>query len=284
MTTYGVTGATGHLGGLTVRALLARGVPPADVVALVRTPAKAADLAELGVTVREADYTKPETLPTALAGIDRLVLVSGDIPGQRLQGHRNVVDAAKTAGVSRIAYTSVLRADSTQIALAPDHLATEDYIRNAGLPYVFLRNGWYVEVYTANKVPSALKTGEIVGATGDRPASAAARADYAEAAAAAVTGGVENVVYELGGKPFTLSEFAKALSDETGNEVVYRDISVEELTAELKAAGLDEGTAAFVASLDEAQSRGELYTDSADLADLLGREPTPFVEVLRKEL
>ncbi|ROO90232.1 NAD(P)H dehydrogenase (quinone) [Actinocorallia herbida] len=283
MTTYGVTGATGHLGQLVVRALLGRGVPPADVVAIARTPAKAAELEALGVTVREGDYGRPETLASALAGVDRLLLVSGNELGTRVQGHRNVIAAAKDAGVSRIAYTSVLRAGSTELSLAPDHLATEDAIRDSGLPYVLLRNSFYTEVYLA-KIPAALKTGEIVDATANRPASTATRADYAEAAAAALTGDPQNVIYELGGAPFTLSEFARALSDASGTEVAHRNVTPAELTEVLKGAGLDGATAAFVASLDDGQARGELYTDSTDLADLLGRAPTPFAEALRAAL
>ncbi|GAB2819283.1 SDR family oxidoreductase [Actinocorallia aurea] len=283
MTTYGVTGATGHLGRLVVRALLGRGVPPADVVAIARTPENAADLRELGVVVRQGDYDRPETLTDALAGVDRLLLVSGNELGTRVQGHRNVIAAAKAAGVSRIAYTSVLRAASSALVLAPDHLATEDAIRNSGLPYVLLRNGFYTEVYLA-KVPAALATGEIVGATGNRPASTAARADFADAAAAALTGTAENVIYELGGAPFTLGEFARALSEASGKEVVYRDVTVGELVEVLKGAGLDAETAGFVASLDEGQFRGDLYTDSGDLADLLGRAPVHFTEVLRDAL
>ncbi|MCD0450232.1 SDR family oxidoreductase [Actinocorallia sp. API 0066] len=283
MTTYGVTAASGQLGRLAVRALLGKGVQAADVVAIARTPAKAEDLRALGVTVREGDYDKPETLAAALAGVDRLLLVSGDVPGKRLQGHKNVVDAAKRAGVGRLAYTSVLRADSSELSLAVDHLATEDHIRDSGLPYVFLRNGWYTENYT-DKIDTALKHGVVVGATANRPVSAAPRADYAEAAAAALTGAAANTVHELGGAPFTMTEFADALTELTGTRVAYRDVTVEEYASVLAEAGLPEAVAGLVASFDAAQARGELYTQSTDLADLLGRAPTPLKEAIRATL
>ena len=108
MTTYAVTGATGHLGRLVVAELLARGVPAADVVGLARNPAKAADL---GVPVRPADYSDPTTLPAALDGVDVLLLVSGSEVGRRVPQHTAVIEAAKAAGVRRMAYTSIADAD-----------------------------------------------------------------------------------------------------------------------------------------------------------------------------
>ncbi|GFJ94480.1 NAD(P)H-binding protein [Phytohabitans rumicis] len=148
--TITVTAATGNLGRLAIQALLDQGVPAGDIVAAVRSPEKAADLAAQGVQVREADYSKPETLSTALAGTDKLLLISGSEVGQRIPQHTNVVNAAVAAGVSLIVYTSALRADTADLPVAPDHKATEEIIRSSGLPYVFLRNGWYLENYTEN--------------------------------------------------------------------------------------------------------------------------------------
>src|SRR5689334_11512514 len=115
MTTIAVTGATGHLGRLVVDALISRGVEPGSIVAAVRSPEKAAGLLARGVQVREADYDRPETLATAFAGVDRLLLISTSSPGSRLQQHLAAIGAAKEAGVGFVAYTSILRADTTPV-------------------------------------------------------------------------------------------------------------------------------------------------------------------------
>ncbi|MFD7023816.1 SDR family oxidoreductase [Promicromonospora sukumoe] len=283
MTTYAVTGATGHLGRLVVQELLSRGVPAADVVAIARTPEKAADLAELGAQVREGDYDRPETLATALVGVQRLLLVSGSEPGVRVPQHTAVIDAAKAAGVERIAYTSILNADDTTNPLAGEHQATEQVLRASGLSVTLLRNGWYTENYTA-RLAEFVERGEIVGATGDGKVSAAPRADYAGAAAAdllADDAAAPVVVHELGGSAFTFTELAATISDVTGAPVAYRDLSVEAFAADLQQAGLDAGTAGFVAGIDASIAAGDLQTDSDDLDRLLGRPATPLADVVR---
>ncbi|MFI6511043.1 NAD(P)H-binding protein [Streptosporangium sp. NPDC050855] len=148
MPAYAVTGATGHLGRLVIADLLARGVPAGDIVAVARTEAKAADLAGRGVEVRQADYSLPETLPAALAGVGRLLLISGDEPGRRPAQHAAVIEAARAGGVERIVYTGILRAATSANPLAPDHKATEETLAASGVPYTLLRNGWYTENYT----------------------------------------------------------------------------------------------------------------------------------------
>ncbi|MFJ3404579.1 SDR family oxidoreductase [Promicromonospora sp. NPDC090134] len=291
MTTYAVTGATGHLGRLVVEELLSRGVPAADVVAIARTPEKAADLAERGVQVREGDYDRPETLPAALDGVQRLLLVSGSEPGARVAQHTAVIDAAKAAGVQRIAYTGILNADDTTNPLAGEHQATEQVLRASGVPVTLLRNGWYTENYT-ERLGEFLERGEIVGATADGKVSAAPRADYAGAAASALLaddaagsgttdGTAPVVVHELGGPAFTFAELAATISDVTGTAVTYRDLSVADYAAELQQVGLDAGTAGFVAGLDASIAAGDLQTDSDDLARLLGRPATPLADVVR---
>ncbi|WP_199444119.1 SDR family oxidoreductase [Umezawaea beigongshangensis] len=281
MSTCAVTGASGHLGRLVVEELLARGVAAADVVAIVRTPDKVADLAERGVRVRTADYSSPETLSAAVRGADVLLLVSGNEVGQRVPQHTAVVEAAKAEGVGRVVYTSVLRATETDLALAPEHAATEEVLRASGVPFTLLRNGWYTENYT-DRLEQYLATGEIVGAAGTGRIAAATRQDYAEAAVAVLTGeGHENAVYELGGTPFTLADLARVITEVTGTEVVHRDLTAEDLTQELVAAGLDEDTAGFVVSLDVSTAGGALDTDSDDLATLIGRPPTSLVDAVR---
>jgi NAD(P)H dehydrogenase (quinone) len=281
MTTYAVTGATGPFGHHVVETLLERGIAGTDVVAIVRTPAKAADLAARGVEVRAGDYSRPDTLAGALAGVDTLLLVSGNEVGQRVGQHDAVIDAAKAAGVGRILYTSILHADTSEIALAPEHKATEELIVASGLPYVFLRNSWYLENYT-DRLAEYLARGVIADAAGDGRVAAATRADFAEAAAAAVLDAdAVNVIYELGGTPFTMTELAAEITAVSGTDVVHRDVSPAELVVALQDAGLDAGTAGFVAALDEATARGALDTDSGDLAHLLGRPATPLRDVLR---
>ncbi|MER5620053.1 SDR family oxidoreductase [Streptosporangium sp. NPDC002544] len=281
MTTYAITGATGPLGRLVIDALLAKGVPASDVVAIARTPPKAADLAARGVVVREGDYSRPETLPAALRDVTNLLLISGNEVGRRVPQHTAVIEAARAAGVARIAYTSILRADSSELSLAAEHKATEIVLRESGVPFTLLRNSWYTENYTG-QLGRYLERGEILGAAGDGRISAATRADYAAAAAAALTGeGHDNAVYELGGTPFTLTELATTITEVTGTKVVYRDVTVPELAGVLQSAGLDEGTAHFVAGLDGAIARGGLDTPGDDLSRLIGRPGTPPADAVR---
>jgi len=149
-----ITGATGQLGQLVIKALLKK-VPASGIVAAVRNVAKAKDIAALGVHVRHADYTKPETWDAALKGADKVLLISSSEIGQRAKQHRSVIDAAKRTGVKLLAYTSVLRADTSPLGLAAEHKDTETAIRASGVPFVMLRHGWYTENYTAG-IPSAL--------------------------------------------------------------------------------------------------------------------------------
>ena len=274
MPTYGITGASGQLGRQVVENLLARGVPAGEIVAVVRSPEKVADLAARGVQVRQGDYSAPETLPAAVAGVRRLLLISGSEPGRRVAQHSAVVDAARAAGVERLLYTSILRADTSTNPLAGEHRATEEVIAAAGLPYTFLRNSWYTENYTG-QLAQYLQTGEIVGAAGAGRVSAAPRADYAAAAAAALAGDEGGaVVYELGGASFDFTELAAAVTEATGTKVSYRDLPADAYAAVLREqAGLDAATAEFVAGIDTSIARGDLETGNDDLARLIGRAP-----------
>ena len=280
MTTYAVTGTTGHLGPLVVRELLARGVPAADVVALARTPEKAADL---GVPVRRADYSDTATLPEALADVDVLLLVSGSEVGRRVAQHTAVIEAAKTAGVQRVAYTSIANADHSTNPLQPEHKATEDVLRASGLPFTIFRNNWYLENYTG-QVPQYLATGEVLGIDGDARIGAATRADMAAATTAALLDeGTAGATFELSGPPITLAGLAEAVTDVTGTKVAYRDVTPEELTAILRGTGLDDGTAGFVVALEESVARGDLDVPGDDLERLLGRPATTLADALRAD-
>ncbi len=285
MTTYLVTGASGHLGRLAVHALLERGVSTSDVVATARNTDDVADLVELGVETRTADYSDPASLKEALAGVDRVLLVSSSALGERVAHHANVIEAAKEAGVELIAYTSITRADSSRMALAEEHRATEELLAESGLPTVLLRNSWYLENYTG-QLATALEHGVVLGAAGEGRVSAATRADYAAAAAAALVADDQaGRVHELGGDTaFTLAEYAATLSAESGTEVAYRDLSAEDYRAALTGAGLPEAYAAILADSDLALARGELLSDSGDLARLIGRPTTTPAEAIRAAL
>ncbi len=277
-----VTGASGHLGRLVVEKLLET-VPANQIVAAVRTPTKAADLAARGVDVRQADYTKPATLETAFAGADRLVLVSSSEVGQRAVQHSNAVDAAKDAGVKLVAYTSILRADTSPLALATEHAETESYIRASGLPYVFLRNGWYLENYTENLAP-ALAHGAILGSANGARISAAARADFAAAAAAVISGsGHEGQVYELAGdRAFMLDELAAEVSRQSGKGVVYKDLPPAEYVGVLVGAGVPKPFAEILADSDVGAATGALFDDSGTLRRLIGRPTTPLADAVAR--
>jgi NAD(P)H dehydrogenase (quinone) len=280
-----VTGATGHLGRLVVTGLLDAGVPAGEVVAVVRTPEKAADLAARGVQVRQAEYTAPAALEAALTGVDRLLLVSGSEVGQRVEQHTNVLQAAKAAGVGLVIYTSAPKADDTPLPLAPEHIATERLIADFGLPAVVLRNNWYFENYD-QQIGQAAQTGELTGSAGAGRIAAATRADFAAATVAVLTAEQpETGIVELGGdQAWTLSDLAAAVAAETGREVTYRDLSPEEHVRTLVAAGLPEGTARFVAGLDQAIAQGALETGSRALSELAGRPTTTLAEYVHTVL
>ena len=230
--------------------------------------------------VREADYSRPQALAAALAGVQRLLLVSSSEPGQRVAHHANVIQAAQTAGTSRIVYTSMLNADDTTNPLAGEHQDTERDLRQGEVPFTLLRNGWYTENYTG-QIGQYLQAGEILGAAGHGRISAASRQDYAAAAAAALLADErENRTYELGGPAFDLPELARVITEVAGTKVTYRDLSAEEYAARLQRAGLDEATAHLVAALDTSIARGDLETSRQDLAQLLGHPATPLAEVV----
>jgi NAD(P)H dehydrogenase (quinone) len=279
-----VTGTSGHLGRLVVESLLERGVPAAEIVATARDTDAVADLADRGVVTRRADYTDPASLKEAFAGVDKAILVSSNQVGERVAQHRNVVDAAADAGVALLAYTSVLKGERSTLLLAAEHVETERYLAESGLPVALLRNGWYVENWTAH-APAALEHGAVLGAVGEGRVSAATRADFAAAAAAVLTRDDQaGTVHELGGTPFTLAEYAATLSEVSGRDVVYRDLPVEDFTAVLVGAGLPEPVAAVYADGDRGIRDGDLLAEGDDLSRLIGRPSTPLVDAVRAAL
>ena len=252
-----VTGATGKLGRL-VLAELQRIAPKARVIGTVRNPAAAQELGQRGVEIRAADYNDPASLAAALAGADKVLLISSSEVGQRASQHRNVIDAARKAGVKLLAYTSILRADTSPMGLAVEHLATEKYLRSSGVPFTLLRNGWYTENYTGS-IAAALQHGAVMGAARNGRISAAARADYAAAAAAVLASDAKSQagkIYELAGDSgFTMSEYAAEISRVSGKTVVYHDLPEGDYKAALQGFGLPEAVAGILADSDAKAAR-----------------------------
>ena len=277
----GVTGATGQLGRLVVESLKSK-VSAETIVALVRNPEKAADL---GIEARALDYTQAENLVASLKGIDKLLLISGNEVGQRLPQHLAVIDAAKQAGVKQLFYTSILHADSSPLGLATEHLATEVAIKESGLTYTILRNGWYTENYTGS-AKGAVGAGAFIGNAGDGKIASAARADYAEAAAVVLAGeGHEGKTYELAGdEAYTLTELAAEISKQSGKTIPYNNLTEAEYAGILKSFGLPDGLAEMLANSDTGASKGGLFDDSKVLSELIGRPTTSLAKVVADAL
>ena len=269
----GITGATGQLGRRVIEALKAR-MPATDIVALIRSPAKAADL---GVQVREADYDRPGTLDSALPGIDTLLLISATEVGRRAPQHQNVIAAAKNAGVKRIVYTSLLHADTSPLSLAEEHRATEAALKASGLPSTILRNGWYTENYTP-RIRWAVERSALIGSADGGKISSATRADYADAAVVALTDDAHaGTTYELAGdEAYTLSDLAAEISLQTESTIPYRDVPEAEFAAVLTSFGLQEPLARAIAASDVGAAQGALFDDSQQLSTLIGRPTTPL--------
>ena len=278
-----VTGASGQLGRLVIASLLEK-TAASNIIAAVRNPDSVKDLAEKGVQVRQADYTDQNALVAAMQGVEKVLLISSSEVGQRTAQHNNVIHAAKQAGVSLIAYTSILNANTSPLILAEEHVATESLLAESGVPYVLLRNGWYSENYTMG-VAGALEHG-VVGCAEDGKLSTATRADYAAAAAAVlVKNGQAGKVYELAGdNAFTLSEYAAAISKVSGKTVTYQNVPEAEYTKILVGAGLPEGFAAILANSEVGASKGGLFSDSKDLSTLIGRPTTSIEDSIKAAL
>lgn len=279
-----ITGATGQLGRLVINELLKK-VPASEIIAAVRSPEKAADLQALGVTLRAADYSKPETLQSAFAGVDKLLLISSSEVGQREAQHKAVIDAAKAAGVGFIAYTSLLHADTSPLGLGVEHRATEAQLKASGIPFALLRNGWYTENYAASIAP-ALAHHAFIGAVGEGRIASAARVDYAAAAAEVISRDDQaGKVYELAGDDsYTLAQFSAEIAKQSGEQVDYINLPQAEFAAALKGAGLPDGLSEMLADSDAGAEKGGLFDDSHTLSKLIGRPTTPYAEVIKAAL
>ncbi|MGF6115527.1 NAD(P)H dehydrogenase (quinone) [Janthinobacterium lividum] len=278
-----ITGATGNLGQHVIASLLTS-VPAANIIAAVRNPAKAAGLVAQGVQVRQADYNDGASLDAAFKGATKILLISSSEVGQRAQQHQNVIDAAKRAGVALLAYTSVLRADTSPLGLAAEHVITEAAIRASGLPYSFLRNGWYLENHTEHLVP-VLEHGVVLGAAQNGRFSSAARLDYAAAAAAVLTAEQPQAIYELAGdEGFTLTEYAAEVARQSGKAIAYKDMPQADFKAALVSVGVPEGFADLLADSDAGAAKGGLEDNGKQLSALIGRPTTSLFDAVKAAL
>ncbi|BDH47423.1 NAD(P)-dependent oxidoreductase [Salmonella enterica subsp. enterica serovar Choleraesuis] len=279
-----ITGASGQLGRQVIQKLLTTH-PAHEIVAIVRRPDSVADLAAAGVQVRVADYNDQPALSRALAGVKKVLLISSSEIGQRVAQHQNVIEAARSSGVSQIVYTSLLHADSSPLGLADEHRQTEKLLAGSGLEVVLLRNGWYTENYLAS-VPAAIEHGILAGCAGDGLISPAPRADYAAAAAEVLRrDGQAGKVWELAGdNGWTLTQLAQEITRLSGKAVRYQDMSLEGFESALVSAGLPQPIAAMLADSDRGASQGGLFDDSHQLSQLLGRPTEPLAVSLRQHL
>jgi NAD(P)H dehydrogenase (quinone) len=276
-----VTGATGALGRLVVEQLLTT-VPADRIAAVVRDKEKAAGLAARGVELRIADYSRPETLAGAFRAGDRVLLVSGNEVGSRVAQHTAVIDAAKAAGVAQLAYTGILGGPDADFELAAEHKVTEQLILDSGLPYTFLRNGWYTENHQQD-FAGARERGVIANSIGDGRIATAPRKDFAEAAAVVLaTPGHEGKAYELSGDTaWSFEEFAATAAEVLNTPVRYQALTSEEEREQLLAFGLDEGTAAFMVTLNANMRDGAMAPTSGDLARLISHPTESLATTLR---
>lgn len=279
-----ITGATGGLGGLTVQALLHR-VSAGQVVALVRDVSKAAHLRDQGVEVRQGDYQDRPSLLSAFQGVDALLLVSAMAFTDRLAQHVNVIEAAKTAGVRHIVYTSIQRKPGSSFSIdgvTESDIATEQALKDSGLSYTILRNGLYFEALGFLLGGEVLEKGVHV-VEGEGKAPLVTRGDLAEANAVVLTqAGHENAIYTLGAsEAVSFREIAAELSALQGEPVVYSPVSADQFVADLIDAGLPPAVAEFQAQWEMAVAHGEFAEVSGDLERLIGRKPVSHREYLR---
>ncbi|KRK88606.1 hypothetical protein FD17_GL002480 [Lentilactobacillus sunkii DSM 19904] len=278
---YAVTGATGKFG-QTVIKVLAENVDNADIIALARDTEKAEKLLP-GIEVRPGSYDSEETLEKSLKGVDKLLLISS-IPGQkvsRIQQHKNVINAAKKAGVRFIAYTSFPHADKAKSSLAIDHKNTEQAIRESGIGYSFLRNNWYLE-NERMQIPAAIHNKPFVYSAGDGKVGWALEREYAEAAAKVLMSNEPKTVYEFSGPQRSYDDLARTLKLLTDNNFDVMSLSDDEYRKRLIAIGYSPQTAAGIVGMQKLIREGDLAETSGDLPKVLGHPLPTFEESLEE--
>lgn len=281
---YAISAATGNFGQIVIPELLKK-INASDITAIVRNTDKAKKVLPAGINIEKADYTDKDALTKALKGIDKLLFISS-VPGgaiPRETQHKNVVDAAKDAGVSYIAYTSFAKADDAKSALSSDHKATEKMIKESGMKYSFLRNAWYLENET-----SYLKAGangqDALYAAGDGKIGFALEREYAIGAAKVMELDDAKEVYEFAGKPVSYAELGQAVKEVTGKDFEFKSVSDDEYRTGLIKSGFDEGTADVFVGMQNMMRDNELNVSSSDLPDVLGHELTPLTDAIKEIL
>lgn len=277
-----ITGATGQLGKLVIKNLIQEGVKANEIIAIGRSEEKLKEFKAQGLETRIGDYNNTDSLKGIFKGANKVLIISGNEIGNRTPQHTNIINELKDAKPEFVAYTSLLKADSSTLSLAGEHLQTEEYLKASGLDYVFLRNGWYTENYTAS-LPMVIKYNAVVGAANDGRISAAPRNDYALAAAKILKGNKPTKkIYELAGdQSFTLTDYANAISELTGKEIKYNNVSEEEYKNILVGAGLPDGFAAMLAETESKLPSGQLYSDSKDLSELIGKNTENLLDTIK---
>lgn len=278
MTTYAITGVTGHFGQTAIK-VLAQLAPTDQLVALARNTQKAAALVPSGVEVRPGDYDDQAELTHSLQGVDRLLFVSSQPGGpvSRIDQHRNVVAVAKAAGVKYIAYTSFPHADTATTPLAGDHRATEEAIGSAGIAHSFLRNNWYLE-NEAGTLRAAAAGQPFVYSAAEGKAGWALESEYAEAAARVLVTADPAEIYEFAGPARTYADLAAAIP----GDFSVQGLSDADYTKGLVASGLDEGTAALITSFQTLIRDGQLAEETTALADVLERPLVPLADAIQQ--
>ncbi len=277
-----VTGAAGHLGRRVVELLLEKGA--GKIVAGTRKPEKLADLAARGVVVRHADFDDPKELETALAGADRVLIISTDAidrPGRRLAQHKAAVAAAAAAGVKHAVYTSMPNPETSPVVFAPDHLGTEQALAASGMSWTITRMCWYTDFLIPTLAP-AVASGKLTAATGNGGAPYVTREDCAQAAAAALAStDPSNRTWNITGPAVvTYAELAKLASELTGRPVTYVPVDAAERTAQLIGLGTPEPIAKMLVSGQMAIAQGKMGTATTAVKELTGREPQSVREFL----
>jgi NAD(P)H dehydrogenase (quinone) len=273
-----VTGAAGQLGQSIIRHLIETyKVAPADIVAATRSPEKLTALAASGVVTRKADFDDAASLATAFAGVDRLLIISTDAldtPGKRLAQHKAAVDAARTAGVKHILYTSMPNPDKSLVTFAPDHLGTEEAIKASGIGYTILRDAWYMDNFMMS-LPHNLQGGRWYTATAGGKASYISREDCALAIAAALAStATESRIYTLtGSTSYSIRDIATTVAAITGRPLEVVDATDEQLAAGMTGAGLPKFLVDMLVSADANTRAGNFDALSADFTTLTGKQP-----------
>lgn len=280
-----VTGVTGHLGKIVAGQLL-KETAAENIVALVRNKEKAEDIISKGIEVRIGDFDDIEALNEALKGIEKVLLISGSDPVNRLGQHKNVVDTAVKKGVKHIVYTSVSLKDFDSSAnqfLMQSHFQTEDYIKQSGLTYTFFRNNLYMDVVPMYGGEQVFENG-ITAPAGDGKTAFALRSDIGKALAKVlVQDGHENKIYDItGSQAYSFADVAQTLSELSGKNVVYNDLPLEVYTAQLRTFGVPEEFIGLMAAFATDIKNGQHEAVSSDLAQLLGHKPADLKQSLKE--